>query len=55
MDLLQFMTILLKAFTLEANATGMNTEKSKFFFILEKQRGSQNSKKLIVDDKKITN
>ena len=32
-----------------------HSEKSKFFFILEKQRGSQNSKKLIADDKKITN
>ena len=36
MDLIQFMTILQKAFTLEANATGMNTVKNQNSFSFQK-------------------
>ena len=54
---MQFMIMLQKGFVLDANVTGMNKAKNqqKFFLNLEKQQGAQNTiKKLIVDDKEIT-
>ena len=46
-----------KGFVLDANVTGMSIAKNQqnFFLNLEKQQGAQNTiKKLIVDDKEIT-
>ena len=47
----RFTTTSQKAHKLAANETGMNMAT---IFKLEKQRGSQNKKKLVLDDKEIT-
>ena len=47
------MTTFQKAFVLEAIATGMNTAKINKI-LQKKQHGAQNNRKLIADDKEIT-
>ena len=53
---MQFTTTSWKAYSLEANATGMNTAKNQFYLIQKKKkRGAPNTiKTLIVDNKKTT-
>ena len=53
---MQFTTTLQKAYKLEANATGMGTTKTQFFFLEFRKtlRHAKYNKKLIIDDKEAT-